>query len=73
MSILGLDAVNRFFDNLSLGWTSFWNLWGVLGLALIFVVIQLSSIWAYTKLIGALIRFKPKVEQFVRNVMLFFD
>jgi len=73
MAILGLDAINRFFDKLSLGWTGFWNLWGVLGLALIFVAIQFFGIWGYVKVMGALVKLKPKVEQFIRNVMLFFD
>jgi len=73
MAIFGLDAINRFFDSLYAYWMAYWNFFGVLGMALFFVVAQISAIWFYMKIIKALLNFKPKLELFINRVMLFFD
>jgi hypothetical protein len=73
MAILGLDAINRFFDILSVSWKSMMNFWAVIGLVIVFVVAQGLTIWMYTKILKSLMNLKPKVELFIRRVMLFFD
>jgi hypothetical protein len=73
MAILGLDAINRFFDSLYAYWVGYWNVFGVLGMALFFVFAQFLTVWFYIKIMNALINFEPKVRLFINRVMLFFD
>jgi hypothetical protein len=73
MAILGLDAINRFFEALNVGLKAWGNIFAVLGLTVVYVAVQLIFIAFYIRIIRALMGFKPKVDMFINRLSLWFE